>query len=442
MKKYYMILNVFIAISLITVLSARAEEIALVGGTVIDVSNFGCSHSDIKNAVVIIEGEKITKVGNKHTVNIPEEARIINIQGKYILPGLIDGFAALDNQSFANAYLAMGVTSIVGIEGYRRAPLFRKANPCPHIYNFGFVGKWKVSEKEIFKQIEEWAQKDTKVINLMYELRPYQLKLAIHKSHELGITTFGELGYTSYKEAILFGIDILIHSVRYSLELAPEELKRKVAADPFGQAAQIYTRWLGDLNENDSRIEKYAKVLGKSSVFLMPTLILSCLDLPFVENPWKEPIAKIIDSKDLHDPLEKVSGKHPYKKETLESRNKLAQSILKIEKKYFLSGAKYLAGSGTDVFGTMPGISLHQELELLTRIGLNERQAIAAATSNFSKALRLSNVGQIKPGYRADIIVVDENPLEKIKNLKEIHMIILRGKVLDRDELLSNKRRQ
>jgi len=413
--------------------------LALRGGTVIDVSNFGHSQTDIRDSTILIENGYIVAVESRNNVHIPPDAKILDISGKYVLPGLIDGFAALDNQSFANAYLIMGVTSIVGVEGFRRAPLYKKANPCPHIYNFGFVGKWNASEKETFNQIAEWAQKDTKVINLMYELRPDQLKLAIQKSHESGMTTIGELGYTSYKEAILFGIDILIHSVRYSLELAPEELKKEVAADPFGQAAQIYTRWLGDLNPNDPRIDKYAKILGKSSVFLMPTLILSCIDLPFVDNPWKEPVAKIIDSEGLHEPLEKVSGKHPYKKETLESKNKLALNILKIEEKYFLAGAKYLAGSGTDVLGTMPGISLHQEIELLTRIGLSERQAIAAATGNFSKALRLSNIGQVKPGCRADIIIVEENPLENIRNLRKISNIILKGEVINRENLFKKQ---
>jgi len=345
----------------------------LKGGTIIDVSNYGHSQKDIVDSIILIEDGKIISTGTKHDILVPPDAEILDVSGKFILPGLIDGFAAMDNNSFADAFLFMGVTSIIGVEGFRRSPLYREAQLRPNIFNFGFIGKWKTSDKELLNQIDGWAKKNTRVLNLMYELRPEQLKLAIEKAHESGMTTIGELGYTSYIESIRYGIDIFIHSIRYVLELAPDKMKREVAADPFGPAAQKYVRFLRNLNPEDPKIEKYANILGESDIFLMPTLILSCNDLPFVDNPWREKVAKIINPEDLHEPLEKSSGKHPYKKETLESRNKLALNIIEIEKKYYQAGAKYLAGSGTDAFGTIPGISLHQELKLLTRIGLNER---------------------------------------------------------------------
>jgi len=67
---------------------------------------------------------------------------------------------------------------------------------------------------------------------------------------------------------------------------------------------------------------------------------------------------------------------------------------------------------------------------------LSEREALAAATGNFAEIFKWKEVGQIKPGCRADIIVTDENPLQDIKNLKQISMVMLRGKIIDRDTLL------
>ena len=69
----------------------------------------------------------------------------------------------------------------------------------------------------------------------------------------------------------------------------------------------------------------------------------------------------------------------------------LALKELKIEKVYAQNGAKYLAGSATDVWGTMPGISLHTELSLLQRIGLTPAQVLATSTSNFSDAFILKS---------------------------------------------------
>jgi imidazolonepropionase-like amidohydrolase len=110
---------------------------------------------------------------------------------------------------------------------------------------------------------------------------------------------------------------------------------------------------------------------------------------------------------------------------------------LRIEEQYRRAGAKYLAGSGTSAFGTMPGISLHTELQLLTRIGLPPRQALAASTSNFGEIFRWAKVGQVKAGYNADVLVLDANPLEDIRNLKKIRMVILDGRILDREGLLT-----
>jgi len=85
----------------------------------------------------------------------------------------------------------------------------------------------------------------------------------------------------------------------------------------------------------------------------------------------------------------------------------------------------------------MPGISLHTELMLLTRIGLSPRQALAAATSNFEQILGWSKVGQVRTGYNADLLVLDDDPTADVRNAKKISTIILGGKVLDRGKLLA-----
>jgi len=436
MKSKLSILIITLILLMTFSFNVYSETLALVGGTIIDLSNFGNSNEDLKESIILIEGEKITVVGRKSEVEIPEDAQVIDIKGEYVLPGLIDGFAALDNQAYANAYLYMGVTSIVGIYGYRRAPLFENANPSPNIYRFGHIGSEKVTTSEMLKQIEEWAQKGIKFLLLHYELSPEQVKFAIEKAHELGISTIGELGHTSYLEAIRYGINAFVHSIRYSIELAPPEMQKKVAEQPFGPPAREFRRWLTRLNPEDKIVGEYAKALGTSSVALMPTLAIHCIDLPELDNPWEEPIATILDSKDIHLPTVPSTGKHNLEPNIMELVIKVAENTLRIEKKYYQAKSKYLAGSGTDVFGTMPGISLHLELELLTKVGLSEREALAAATGNYAEIFKWNEIGQIKPRCRADIVVVEKNPLESIKNLKEINTVIVKGKLIDREKLL------
>jgi len=73
---------------------ARTEDLALVGATIVDVGHFGTSEHDLANAVVVLRGGRITAVGPRASVAIPEGARVIDLAGRYLVPGLIDGFAA------------------------------------------------------------------------------------------------------------------------------------------------------------------------------------------------------------------------------------------------------------------------------------------------------------------------------------------------------------
>ena len=114
--------------------------LVLSGGTVIDVSAWGDSADDIKNAVVIIEGSHITEVGPASSVEIPKDAEVIDCTGKYLIPGLVDGFAGMNSQGQAAASLYMGVTTVVVRQDSRRGLIDFSANPKPHLYPIDSVG--------------------------------------------------------------------------------------------------------------------------------------------------------------------------------------------------------------------------------------------------------------------------------------------------------------
>ena len=88
----------------------------------------------------------------------------------------------------------------------------------------------------------------------------------------------------------------------------------------------------------------------------------------------------------------------------------------------------------------MPGISLHTELELLVRLGLSPREALAAATNNYALQFGWTELGQIAPGRRADILVVDGDPTINIWNARRISVLIEDGSVIDRQSLLHIKK--
>jgi len=186
-------------------------------------------------------------------------------------------------------------------------------------------------------------------------------------------------------------------------------------------------------------LKQYARTLGSAGVGLIPTLSLEYLDLPDHENPWKEPVAAILDPKDIHLPANPETGVRDKKPGDAADNfpAELSESLFRIERAYRNAGAHYLTGSGTTAFGTMPGISLHTEMMLLTKVGLSPRQALAAATANFERIFGWQKVGQVRRGYHADLLVLNDDPTTEIRNAKKIYAVILDGKILDRKKLLA-----
>ena len=84
----------------------------------------------------------------------------------------------------------------------------------------------------------------------------------------------------------------------------------------------------------------------------------------------------------------------------------------------------------------MPGISMHTELELLVRLGLTPREALAAATNNYADKFGWHDIGLIAPGRRADLVVLDADPTVNIANSRTIDAVFLGGELLDRAALL------
>ena len=85
---------------------------ALTGETLIDVSNQSKNRGDIAESVILIRGDRIISVEKTDEIPIPDDAEIIDNHGSWVQSGLIDGFATLNNQSHADAYLSMGIIGV------------------------------------------------------------------------------------------------------------------------------------------------------------------------------------------------------------------------------------------------------------------------------------------------------------------------------------------
>jgi hypothetical protein len=116
------------------------------------------------------------------------------------------------------------------------------------------------------------------------------------------------------------------------------------------------------------------------------------------------------------------------------------QQCLDVVRELHRAGVTLLAGTDVGTSYQIPGISLHDELSLLVQAGLSPMDALQAATRNPARTFGLSNQGTIEEGMRADLVLVDANPLDNIDNLREIRSVVAGGHLFERaalDSMLS-----
>jgi len=395
---------------------------------------------DLADAVVLIEDGRITAVGPRARVAVPKGYRVVDAAGGYVVPGLIDSFAVCNNQAYANAYLYMGVTSILGVSGGRRGEMMWDADPSPSIYRLEDVGMEAAKTDDLLDRVDELADDGVDVALLMYRMDPAQLRAVAQRARERGMATIGELARAGYRDGLDCGLDAFVHTTRYSLGLAPQPMVDGINEQPFSDTLDSpkwrYYRWLSDLDVTQPATREYADEIARSDTALIPTGGLLHLHRPGAVNPWSFPIAAILDAKDVNMPADPKTGLQKWSAAQRKAYGALAANADKLEQIYHDAGCRHIAGSGTDVWGTMPGISLHTELAFLASLGKTPREALATATSNPAGAFRWRDVGHVRAGSRGDVLVLDRDPRQDIANLRHIRHVVCRGAVLDRDRLL------
>jgi hypothetical protein len=454
--------------------------LVLAGGTLVDVTGWGHSARDLQDAVVIVRDGRITDVGAAGTVVIPKGARVIDCAGKFIIPGLVDGFAGMNSQGQANANLYMGVTTVVTRTDHEHGLVDYLANPSPHLYLIDSVGttdNWsllakqpdwigklregarpvELSPEDSNRQLSDTARLGTRVVLLGRNITAANTQWIVTRAHQLGLVSYGEFVSTPYTVGDEAGVDALPHMSLYDLGVIPDELQRPLVDDPEGPAANMAYDYSKRLPPTDLHLRSYASFLAAHHAALMPTFSLNYVELPGHRNLWKEPAAAILDPARMFSPSDRATGEMDYplsywarklpaigqrwmEEDLRKKADQDAMRMWLINETIFAAYPHYLAASGAPVEGSMPGISLHTELEMLVRLGLSPREALAAATNNYALQFGWNELGLIAPGRRADILVVDGDPTVSIWNARRISTLIVDGIEVDRGELLKLKR--
>jgi imidazolonepropionase-like amidohydrolase len=412
---------------------SRADSIALVGGTLID----GTGREPIPDSVVVIEKGRIVAAGPRAKVTIPHHATKVDARGKTVLPGLWDMHAHFEQVEWGPIYLATGATTVRDcgnelefITAVRDAIRDGKGLG-PRLLLAGVVdgsgptaiGVERVDTPEQAKMwVDRYHDAGFQQMKIYSSVKLEELKAVANEAHRLGMTVTGHVpdGITAF-EAVEAGQDQINHIQYIARMMAPPLPKEATRADRM--------KAIADLDLDSPLAQKALAFLVEHHPVVDPTLALFEFDTASTAKPAAsiEPgVAKI--APELAAILADVGPPGPLADLQEKSFAKLVA----------ITGALHKAGvpivAGTDQ--TVPGHSLHREIELYVQAGFTPMEAIQAATIVPARVMGVDKeVGTVEPGKRADVILVDGNPLESIHNIRNVRYVITGGKMYDCAEL-------
>jgi imidazolonepropionase-like amidohydrolase len=423
--------------------TANSQITALMHATLID----GTGRPALTDATVLIEGANIRAIGPSARVKPPASASIVDLTGKFVIPGIINlhahpglvkglvadasNYTRENIESQLRTYAAYGVTTVVSaghdtelmvkVRDEQRVGTPQGARVLTAGTGFSIRGGYPLAiapfVKGLTAEVADAAEAASYVDGLakmrvdlvkmwvddnrghLPKLTPEIWKTAIRQAHRHGLKVFAHLWDLEDARALSRdGLDVIAHSIR----------DKEVDADLIASLKKNNVTAVGTISRERSL---FAYASGPE-----------WLDSPFFAKCTTPDVIR-----------ELKNGAFKQKQ--------AADPNLGLHRKAFemdVRNLKRLADGGVRIgFGTdsgqparFPGFFEHWEMELMVEAGLTPMQVIQSFSRNAAEALGTSSFGTLEPGKSADMIVLERDPLKDIRNTRTIRAVYLRGRKL------------
>jgi len=434
-----------------------AQVLVILHPTVIDVTGAQA----VPDQAVIIIGERITNIANAGTIELPINARILDATGKFLIPGLWDMHVHTLGkgwpESSFRAFIQNGVTGVRDM-GSPLAALddvdrFRKQieagslvgprlvvagpvvdGPMPMFPELSIAVSSPFEARQAVKELQARGADFIKV----YSLLPRDAYFAIaNEAKRRDISFSGHVPESiSALEASDAGQKSIEHlsGVRLACSTREPELRKELidarakadAALLYRVLRNAYARSRETYDENKAQF-LFARFV-ENDTWQVPTLVVSRF-VAQVNKNRNQRVGLASDSVELRrDPC--VNN---FTSDEFELIGAAADNAFDLVGKMRRAGIKFMAGTDTPNPFVNPGQSLHDELELLVHAGFTPKEVLQSATRNPAEYLGLLDIlGTVEKGKAADLILLDANPLEDIKNTRKIWAVISRGRLFEK----------
>ena len=415
---------------------SRAQKIAIVGGTLVD----GTGRPAISDSVVLVENGRITAAGPRAQIKIPAGFQNIDAHGKTVLPGLWDMHAHFEQVEWGPIYLAAGATTVrdVGNEfEFITAVRDAVANGRglgPRLLLAGVVDgtgplALGIARVDTPEQAKMWTDKyhdaGFQQMKIYSSVKLEELKDVATEAHHLGMTVTGHIpeGLNAY-QAVESGQDQINH-IGYIADIMLPVL-------PDNATRLDRAKAQGEIDMKSPESQKAIAFLVQHKIVVDPTLALMEF---FTANSSRPPVSIEPGVAKVAPELGAILAETGPPSQYADLQEKVFQKEVEIVGALHKAGITIVAGTDQ----TVPGYSLYREIELYAQAGFTPMEAIQAATIVPARVMGVDKeLGTVEPGKRADLIILDANPLESIHNIRTVKFVITNGTMYNCGELWSS----
>ena len=402
----------------------------------------------LAHQTVVVKGERIVALGPVDTTPVPSGAARVEGQGRYLMPGLADMHLHLvpgtgQPEDPAGQVLALllanGVTTARALGGPKDTsrvvrdrvargevlgPTLRVAGPSLH-------GKSVQGPEQARQRVREYKEAGYDVVKthgflgretydaMMAEARAQGLPVSGHVTPDVGLF-----------HALASGQQIE-HLDGYLNELLPENDSAR---------AQVGQVELGEPLERmePSRIPALAEATKKAGVWSSPTLALfeTVTSPEGVESLRQRPELRYAKQASVEAWTQMMNNDPDMANVPAGRKRRFAELRRQVAHGLYTAGAKLLVGSDSPQLFMVAGFAVHREMEALAQAGIPPYGVLEAATRNAAEYLGEAGTwGTVAEGRRADLLLLESNPLQDVKHTRDIAGVMVRGKWLPRSEL-------
>ena len=424
-------------------ISAQEPATAFIGVTVVPMDRDRL----IENQTVIIRGGRIVELGRTGEVRVPSGATRIDGAGKFLMPGLSDMHGHLppgdgtNNDAvsqFLRLYIANGVTVVRGMVGSPnnivvRDKIARGELLGPRIFAASPPVHQKVAPtpEAGIKAVEDAKAAGFDLIKVHEGLSPETYAAIVETARRLDMKIAGHVTATvGLARALEAKQSSIEHLDGYLQALVPDDAP---VQPPPGQVmvGPVLT------HVDTSRMPALAAATRDAGVWNTPTLalfeIVVSIDGPEAYLEWPE--MKYVAA-NLRGVFAKQKAGTAGIPAPAAERARYVELRRQMTKALSDAGADLLVGPDTPQLFLVPGFATHRELASFAAAGLTPFEALRAATSSPASYFgRAAEMGTVQTGKRADLLLLDANPLQDVANARKIAGVMANGRWIPRNEL-------